>query len=295
MTREEALKILRGTHDKALFSVRNALETLIPELAESEDERMVKAILSAIRGGLDTEKFLEKHGTNYEEVEAYLEKHKHCWKPTETDAVLFNIAVTTNETLTSTQRAQLDVVRSKFGCCSAVDCSGIEQKPAEWKPQSESLEALRYAIEGKWEMIKPTSYLSRRLEDLYEELVNNFNVDETLVVDKDIEELEAMKAEADASMEKPVEWSEEDEEKMNSISEIIEHCVIIPYSGGKLTVSKEYKKELQCFLKSLRPSWKPNKEQIYSLGTVVKGMGYVSEGSAGYHLKELYEQLKKLM
>ena len=52
------------------------------------------------------------------------------------------------------------------------------QKPAEWKPQPESLEALMYAIEGKWSTIPPTSYLSRRLEDLYEGLVNTFNVDE---------------------------------------------------------------------------------------------------------------------
>jgi len=56
-----------------------------------------------------------------------------------------------------------------------------EQKPAEWKPQQESLEALMYAIEGKWEAIKPTSYLSRRLEDLYDGLVNTFNVDESFI------------------------------------------------------------------------------------------------------------------
>ena len=35
VTREEAVKILKDTHDKALFSVRNALETLVPELAGS--------------------------------------------------------------------------------------------------------------------------------------------------------------------------------------------------------------------------------------------------------------------
>ena len=40
--------------------------------------------------------------------------------------------------------------------------------------------------------------------------------------------------------------------------------------------------------------WKPSEEQIYSLGTVVKGMGDVTVGSVGYNLKELYEQLKKL-
>jgi len=41
--------------------------------------------------------------------------------------------------------------------------------------------------------------------------------------------------------------------------------------------------------------WKPSEEQIYSLGTVVKGSGDCIVGSVGYHLKELYEQLKKLI
>ena len=41
--------------------------------------------------------------------------------------------------------------------------------------------------------------------------------------------------------------------------------------------------------------WKPSEEQIYSLGTVVKGYDECTVGSVGYHLKEMYEQLKKLM
>lgn len=48
-------------------------------------------------------------------------------------------------------------------------------------------------------------------------------------------------------------------------------------------------------LRSLKSSWKPSEEQIYSLGTVIKGMGDVTVGSVGYNLKELYEQLKELM
>ena len=86
-----------------------------------------------------------------------------------------------------------------------------EQKQ-EWKPQPESLEALMYAIEGKWDMILPTSYLSRRLEDLYEGLVNTFNVDESLLAElpkaaslaytaEDIEELKELKRKIEASME----------------------------------------------------------------------------------------------
>ena len=97
----------------------------------------------------------------------------------------------------------------------------------------------------------------------------------------------------------PAEWSEEDEEKINSISEIIEHCVIIPYSGGKLTVSKEYKKELQCFLKSLRPSWKPSKEQMEAFRGYIEDFQARAEAAVGGWnnfdvMIRLYEQLKKL-
>lgn len=40
--------------------------------------------------------------------------------------------------------------------------------------------------------------------------------------------------------------------------------------------------------------WKPSEEQIYSLGTVVKGYNECTVGSVGYNLKELYRQLKEL-
>ena len=41
-------------------------------------------------------------------------------------------------------------------------------------------------------------------------------------------------------------------------------------------------------------NWKPSEEQIYSLGTVVNGMGESAFG-VSKNLRELYEQLKKLM
>lgn len=53
---------------------------------------------------------------------------KHYWKPTETDVALFNKAVTTNKALTPSERAQLDIIRSKFGCCRAINCNGIVQE-----------------------------------------------------------------------------------------------------------------------------------------------------------------------
>lgn len=47
----------------------------------------------------------------------------------------------------------------------------------QWKPSEEQMEALMLAIEGKWDAIKPTGYMSRRLEDLYEGLANTFGVE----------------------------------------------------------------------------------------------------------------------
>lgn len=76
MTREEALKILRGTHDKALFSVRNALETLIPELTESEDERITRAINNMLP--FIPDEAYANNGVTKEDVLAWLEKQKEC-------------------------------------------------------------------------------------------------------------------------------------------------------------------------------------------------------------------------
>ena len=134
MTREEALQAIKEKMDyyESDKRLRGAIETLIPELAESEDERIRKEIIHYLdytAGGLSSE---EQH-----KWIAYLEKQKeqkHYWKPTETDVALFNKAVTTNKALTPTERTQLDIIRSKFGYCRAINCGGIaqkEQKPAE--------------------------------------------------------------------------------------------------------------------------------------------------------------------
>lgn len=49
MTREEAINILRETHDNAPFSVRTALETLAPELEEDKEERMLRETIRYVK------------------------------------------------------------------------------------------------------------------------------------------------------------------------------------------------------------------------------------------------------
>lgn len=116
-----------GAYDDA------TMEFIFPQLRESEDERIRKEIIEVLR--FVPSSMWEQAKTNYERCFSYLEKQKerkHYWKPTETDVALFNKAVTTNKTLTPTERGQLDIIRSKFGCCRASNCSGIVQK--EQKP-----------------------------------------------------------------------------------------------------------------------------------------------------------------
>lgn len=83
MTPEEAIKILQLNKDRMDGSVRMALETLHPELAESEDERIRKRIYGLI---YHNDALLDK-----DELLAWLEKQreqkpakpvegpKNCW------------------------------------------------------------------------------------------------------------------------------------------------------------------------------------------------------------------------
>ena len=74
MDKVEAMKILKDFHDKsALFSVRTALETLHPELKESDDEKIRKEIIYHIKNCDDTiDEETEKR------MLAWLEKQKGC-------------------------------------------------------------------------------------------------------------------------------------------------------------------------------------------------------------------------
>ena len=75
MEKKEAMKILKEFHDKsALFSVRTALDTIIPELAESDGERIRKELIKVFS---NREKYLIDQsfgGITVSEAIAWLEK-----------------------------------------------------------------------------------------------------------------------------------------------------------------------------------------------------------------------------
>lgn len=61
MKKEEALNILRNLHDNAQFSVRTALETLVPELKLSKDELTRREIIGILR---EYGRICEKNGNS---------------------------------------------------------------------------------------------------------------------------------------------------------------------------------------------------------------------------------------
>ena len=85
MDREEALGILRrNIPDEGSNSpLRTALETLVPELTESPDQKIIKTLKVCL--ALDTSKFLfERKDVPIEDAVALVERcGKSGWKPTE--------------------------------------------------------------------------------------------------------------------------------------------------------------------------------------------------------------------
>ena len=82
---------------------------------------------------------------------------------------------------------------------------------------------------------------------------------------------------------KPAEWSGEDDQLIGFIFDLL----------NDLVWRKDWamsKKECLERIKSLRPSLKPSKEQLEALGIAMD-----RNDSIGYNLRQLYEQLKKLM
>ena len=92
MTKETAMKILKELHGKSLFAERTALETLIPELKESEDEKIRKALVRFHKSTIDID------GIKGTDILAWLEKQGESYTKNDVDdAYLKGISEAKNE------------------------------------------------------------------------------------------------------------------------------------------------------------------------------------------------------
>ena len=83
---------------------------------------------------------------------------------------------------------------------------------------------------------------------------------------------------------KPAEWSEEDEDMLNSCISSIEEAKENRYAYKETDGDTSYDHEI-AWLKSLRPSWKPSEEQMEALNKV----RILNPG-----LDAIYQQLKNM-
>lgn len=74
MTQEEKFKEAKRLYETANADQRYVLESLFPELKESEDERIRNLIYCLIRDRSDSKKLLEHNGVSVDEALAWLEK-----------------------------------------------------------------------------------------------------------------------------------------------------------------------------------------------------------------------------
>ena len=263
MTRGEAIEAIKAKmgyyeSDKRL---RAALETLIPELAESDDERIRKWLYEYIeRVG----KTWGKPGPfDYTQILAWLEKQKE-----QNEELVYRLNGLMQEYFNeSKDEAEQE---HRFKCYklfwNALEDTSYfdeqkEQKPVQTEDEREYVRTLKSLIadflRGKEEVDR--SYYQK----IYDWLDG-----------RHIEQ-------------KPVEWSEEDELKMNSLLNYLD-----PNKGGTKYSSFAQLTGWYNWLKSLRPHWKPSEEQMNGLAHAINLDVYDAKR---YGLDSLYNDLKKLM
>ena len=140
MDKEIALKILRELHDKALFSERTALETFIPELKESEDERIRKALITYFS---DEDESYD--GIPYPNILAWLEAQagqKPAWS--EDDEKCFENAIMYCEWA----RDKAPDLHCYETSKKSINWLKSLRPQNRWKPSDEQMEALWEAYRG---------------------------------------------------------------------------------------------------------------------------------------------------
>ena len=136
MIREEAIDIVRKNWPNGRHQLSEALETLIPELKESEDEKMIRIIIKTLQDV--NKKYKTMMGDILlENCIAWLEKHgeqKPAWNE-EDEKILRNLINNTEKTLFAIKQGERPDIMSGF--------SGIYSDRLRW------LKSLKERMKGE--------------------------------------------------------------------------------------------------------------------------------------------------
>ena len=133
MEKKEAMKILKDFHDKsALFSVRTALDIVIPELAESEDERVRKELLNLFKIE-NFNGYVTLNGIDVDDVIAWLEKKREKSVIVDVDKIVSKYA-NTKEACTNGLPVNCQIRAYRQGINDALRLSLNLEKQGEQNP-----------------------------------------------------------------------------------------------------------------------------------------------------------------
>ena len=234
MTREEAIKTIMST-TVWTDEEREALGILIPELKESEDEKIRKEIIDIVKAYRANCVYEGTH--KFDDCLAWLEKQKEQ-----------NPAEVVDE---STKRLNDNWMKQHFDDYK-------EQKPAEWSEVEFEFRGEKVKVKRPFfRDDKGRGYSTTEQDD-----------------DVAWYALRAWCEKKGVSLYDlypRTEWSEEDEKDVAHIIQVLDDC----YAYGKHDLSKTDHENLVGTLKSLRPQshWKPNEEQMEALLWCVAHLG----------------------
>lgn len=337
---DEALEKAREIKEKIMSShlsnespkaISEYIDTIIPQLAESEDERIRRCIEVALTD-VDEQRFKD-FGTTLKECIVYLEKQKEpenvsastmapsCWeikqkeqrpdfliydKDLDKAAREFYLSGGADSSVDST--GLVPIVRmAEFGATWMKERMEKEQKPADYNEYKMLIDGAREhgRIEGRKEVIdhpeeygltwqKPVEWseADEEMLDAMIDIVSNSLYEPLCPREGMLAWLKNLPERF--SLEPKHEWSEEDEEVMEDLYNFVISGFIQDHIHE--TRWKPWKTTLernrQNRLKSLRPSWKPSEEQMKALKNSAYGTYQNGDGPV---LRGLYEQLEKLM
>lgn len=269
---DEAIKrvenIKTGKCETTFMFTEGLFDYIFPELAESEDKKIIKAIYNCVKWfGFDSCFFKD---VSQEECLAWLEKQGKPIdiNPSEFDLhlnrLLKQFETLPKEELASSLSFYLNVVQNNGTYKQG------EQKPAEW---SEEDEAIYYGV------IETEQYMLDVVNG-----IKKFNVGNISIKEECTRELNWLKSLKDRVQPKQ-EWSEEE----------IEICAREAEDNNCIILARHIRQ-----LKSLRPksTWKPTEQQMKVLNEVINfaaDHGTMRWNDYIYNvLKGLREQLNKL-
>lgn len=285
MERKEAIEIIKKNYPDSSFTMlREALETLIPELKESEDERMWKLIKKYAHYNI-SDTALEADHITREQLETWLEKQgEHA---NFLSKIQVGDKVTLNEDGVLVNLTQLKRVANK------VIENAIKEKQGEKPKVNLHVKCIANKVEP-FDKYEGLTDFERTLTDIcigwigeepgWKQYIKD-NADVLLkIAAKNFNSVQ------DAASEQKLAWSEEDEKMLNSFLHKLEVCDLLSNKEGVWIKNK-----LKNIKGRVQPqsTWKPSDEQIKAVKEAVCYSSVFSEKTID-NLISLSKDLKKL-